>query len=123
MAMKTRREPCRDRIAGWVIESEFPTQLERDAFRVDGLRNVREASCASFALGGVMTRSVFSVIVVVLVGLASSVQAQDRLHLAPASGVAHGVPRICADVDVASVASGTMVERLDMVNGEGAGRR
>ena len=104
--MKTRREPCRDRIAEWVIESEFPTQLERDAFRLDGLRKVREASWASFALGGVMTRSVFSVILVVLVGLASSIQAQDHLHLAPASGVPHGVPRICADVDVASVASG-----------------
>ena len=53
-----------------------------------------------------MTRSGFAVIVVVLVGPATSVQAQDHLHLAPASGVPHGVPRICADVDVASVASG-----------------
>jgi parallel beta-helix repeat protein len=53
-----------------------------------------------------MTRLRVPFILVVLVGLASTVQAQNRLNLSPASGVPHGVPRICADVDVASVASG-----------------
>jgi hypothetical protein len=53
-----------------------------------------------------MTRSGFAIVLAVSVGVAASVQAQDHLRLPPASGVAHGVPRICADVDVTSVASG-----------------
>ncbi len=53
-----------------------------------------------------MTRSGFALIAAVLVGSAAGVQAQDHMPLTPASGVPHGVPRICADADVASVSSG-----------------
>jgi hypothetical protein len=53
-----------------------------------------------------MTRFGVAAIVLVAVGIAHGTQAQEHAHLSPASGVPHGIPRVCADVDVASVASG-----------------
>ena len=53
-----------------------------------------------------MTRSGFAIIGAVLVASVGSVLAQEHVHLPAASGVAHGIPRICADATVTSAASG-----------------
>ncbi|MSO84254.1 MAG: hypothetical protein EXQ53_13335 [Acidobacteria bacterium] len=57
-----------------------------------------------------MKRSRFAIAGAVLVAsftaAFTTVLAQDHAHLAPASGLAHGVPRICAAATVTSVANG-----------------
>ena len=53
-----------------------------------------------------MTHFGFAIIVAVLVGSYASVLAQDGARIAPASGTLRGIPRICADVSIASVADG-----------------
>jgi hypothetical protein len=53
-----------------------------------------------------MTRSGFAIIGAALVASFASVLAQDHAHTAPASGIAHGIPRICAGATVTSVTNG-----------------
>ncbi|MDA1184451.1 MAG: right-handed parallel beta-helix repeat-containing protein [Acidobacteria bacterium] len=53
-----------------------------------------------------MNRVGFAAMTLVVIGVAQGTQAQEHAQLSPASGVAHGIPRICADAGVASVASG-----------------
>lgn len=53
-----------------------------------------------------MKGSGFAMIAVAVVASFGSALAQEHTHLPPASGVAHGIPRICADATVTSVASG-----------------
>lgn len=54
-----------------------------------------------------MKRSGFAIIGAAVVAACATAFAQDHTHLPPASGVAHGIPRICADANVTSVASGS----------------
>lgn len=69
-----------------------------------------------------MTRSGFAVIVAALVGSYASVLAQDHVRLAPASGIAHGIPRICADANIASVANGAWSSASTWSTGKVSGR-
>jgi hypothetical protein len=52
-----------------------------------------------------MTRSVFAIFGAALVAATGTVWAQEHVH-GPASGIAHGVPRICVGPTVESVADG-----------------
>jgi len=80
--------------------------LDLEVREADFVLKILEAFCVSFVPGDVMTRSGITVMLMVLLGSAVSVHGQDHLNLAATSGVPHGVPRICADVDVSSVGSG-----------------
>jgi hypothetical protein len=53
-----------------------------------------------------MRRTVIGIGAVALVASVGPLSAQDHSHLGPASGVPHGIPRICADATVTSAASG-----------------
>ena len=53
-----------------------------------------------------MRRTVIGLGALALVASVGTLNAQDHPHLAPASGVPHGIPRICADATVTSVNSG-----------------
>ena len=53
-----------------------------------------------------MTPSGLAVVVAALVASCAAVLAQDHAHTAPASGIAHGVPRLCAGANITSVANG-----------------
>src|SRR5687768_14690624 len=53
-----------------------------------------------------MRRIVIGLGTLALVASVGTLNAQDHSHLGPASGVPHGIPRICADATVTAVASG-----------------
>jgi hypothetical protein len=53
-----------------------------------------------------MRRTVIAVGVAALVASVGTLRAQDHAHLAAASGVPHGIPRMCADAPTVSVTSG-----------------
>ena len=53
-----------------------------------------------------MRRTVIGLGALALIASVGTLNAQDHAHLAPASGVPHGIPRICADATVTSVANG-----------------
>ena len=54
-----------------------------------------------------MRRTAIGIGALALVASVGTLNAQDHPHLAAASGVPHGIPRICADATVTSVANGS----------------
>ena len=53
-----------------------------------------------------MPRASCAIVGVALLAWGASVLAQDHTHIPPASGIAHGIPRVCVAANVTSVASG-----------------
>ena len=57
-----------------------------------------------------MTRSVLAILGAALVAASGTALAQENAH-GPASGIAHGIPRLCAGATVATAADGAQLTR------------